>query len=313
MSVLSDAPERFRHEALLYDGLDGFVAEVGAFLRDGVAQGEPALVVVDATKIDLLREAVENAPEVTFADMAEVGANPARIIPAWREFVSRHAGGGRRFRGVGEPIWAGRTPAELVECQRHESLLNVAFDDGPAWWLLCPYDTESLHPAVLAEAERSHPHVGTRGGHRHSGTFRGDRCREVFEGDLADPPVFATVVQFGPGPLGEVRQFVLQRAQSMGLHEGRAADLMVAVSELATNSVRHGGGGGTIRVWEDDGALVCEVRDRGRITDPLVGRAVPQVEGDTGRGLWLVHQLCDLVQIRSGDEGTTVRVHVRPR
>jgi hypothetical protein len=29
-----------------------------------------------------------------------------------------------------------------------------------------------------------------------------------------------------------------------------------------------------------------------------------------GRGLWLTNQLCDLVQIRSGDAGTVVRAHV---
>jgi len=68
--------------------------------------------------------------------------NPARIIPAWRRFLDRQGGDRRSVRGIGEPIWSGREEQELTECQRHESLLNVAFDHGQAWRLLCPYDLE---------------------------------------------------------------------------------------------------------------------------------------------------------------------------
>jgi hypothetical protein len=78
-------------------------------------------VVVSAAKIGLLRSALGcDADRVAFADMADVGANPARIIPAWRDFVAGNDLDRRRARGIGEPIWAGRSPAELVECQRHE-------------------------------------------------------------------------------------------------------------------------------------------------------------------------------------------------
>ena len=300
----------FRHEALLYDGLEEFVEHVGGFLRDGLDRNEAALVVVDADKIERLREAVDADSAVTFADMAHVGSNPARIIPAWRDFVARH-GPDRPFRGVGEPIWPDRSPVELVECQRHESLLNVAFDDGPAWWLLCPYDQSALPAEVLDEAARSHRYLGIDGAHRPSEAYRIDQGAGVFGGDLPEPPVFATELRFGPGPLASVRDFVLQRCRAMGLDEARAADLMVVVSELASNSVMHGGGSGTVRLWDGDNSLVCEVRDEGVIHDPLVGRVRPTVDRRDGRGLWLVHQLCDLVQIRSGDHGTVVRAHVR--
>jgi len=71
-----------------------------------------------------------------------------------------------------------------------------------------------------------------------------------------------------------------------------------------------GGGGGTLRVWREPDAVVCEVRDRGFIRDPLVGRMAPPIEQYGGRGLWIVNQLCDLVQIRSAPSGTVVRVHM---
>lgn len=81
----------------------------------------------------------------------------------------------------------------------------------------------------------------------------------------------------------------------------------------ATNSVRHGGGRGRLRVWDDGGSLICEVRDDGVIEDPLVGRVRPTIDEKRGRGLWIVTQLCDLVQLRSSPAGSVARVHMRSR
>lgn len=92
MSVsLQLMPRKFRHEAVFYSGWDEFVNGTVPFIRQGVAAGEAVLVVESTTKIDMLRMALDaNADRVVFADMAEVGANPARIIPAWQEFVQKH-------------------------------------------------------------------------------------------------------------------------------------------------------------------------------------------------------------------------------
>src|SRR5947209_15693920 len=130
----------FRHEAVLYAGSEQFSDACLTFIREGVEAGEPVLVMVPRAKIDALRSGLNGqADGVHFADMEEVGANPARIIPAWRRFVDDQSMTGRRMRGIGEPIWAGRSPDELVECQHHESLLNLAFAGAPAFHLLCPY------------------------------------------------------------------------------------------------------------------------------------------------------------------------------
>src|SRR5438105_10008499 len=200
----------FRHEALFYAGKDDFVRRTGAFLRDAVEADEPALVVVDAAKIGLLREGLgEAAGGVRFADMAEVGANPARIIPAWREFVTRSAPTGRRVRGIGEPIWPERTAAELAECERHESLLNFAFAGSPSWWLLCPYDTEALDPAVVEEARRTHPFVLEDGASRESADYYGlSAIGAPFAEPLPEPPASALELAFGDGPLEALRGLV---------------------------------------------------------------------------------------------------------
>ena len=85
---------------------------------------------------------------------------------------------------------------------------------------------------------------------------------------------------------------------------------MLAANELASNSVRHGGGFGVLRVWVDGDAVVCEVRDQGRIGDPLAGRHTPQLDQVGGWGLWIVNQTCDLVEVRSGSAGTVVRARI---
>jgi anti-sigma regulatory factor (Ser/Thr protein kinase) len=103
---------------------------------------------------------------------------------------------------------------------------------------------------------------------------------------------------------------VSRQATAAGLDPARTADLVLAVDEVATNSLPHGGGRGTLRIWREDGTLVCEVRDAGRLQNPMAGRERPTPERDGGRGLWMVNQLCDLVQLRSFPDGAAVRVHV---
>jgi anti-sigma regulatory factor (Ser/Thr protein kinase) len=302
----------FRHEALLYAGEDGFLDGTLPFILAAVAAEEPILVVVGAAKIERLRaELGADADHVIFADMSLVGTNPARIIPAWREFVSAHAASSR-LRGIGEPIWAGRSPAELVECQRHEALLNLAFAGTADFWLLCPYDTDALDAAVIEKSHHGHPVVVQDGAQRESSRYLGlAAVAAPFADPLPDPPPGAAELAYQEATLSVVRALVAARAAAAGLDDLRAGDLVLAVNELATNSVRHAGGHGVLRVWQDDGALICEVRDGGRIDQPLAGRERPPSGQPGGHGLWLVNQLCDLVQVRSFAHGSAVRLHMR--
>ena len=305
--------ETFRHEALLYSGWAEFVTGTVPFIREGLRVGEPVLVVESLEKIELLQIALgRDAGAVTFADMANVGANPARIIPAWHDFVSRH--GGQRLRGIGEPIWKGRSPDELIECQRHESLLNTAFAQGQPWTLLCPYDTERLDSAVIEEARRSHEFVSQRGSTQPSQIYRGfEASGASFEAPLPEPDTSVGRLLFTSEDLLEVRSLVVRHSRTAGLPPSRAAELVTAVNEIATNSIRHGGGGGCLRIWQQDTALVCEIADSGRFNNPLVDRQRPGAEVSAPRGLWLANQLCDLVQIRTLAEGTVVRLHMYPK
>jgi hypothetical protein len=63
-----------------------------------------------------------------------------------------------------------------------------------------------------------------------------------------------------------------------------------------------------LRIWSEPDGLVCEVRDGGRILQPLIGREEPAAGQIGGHGRWLVNLICDLVQVRSSEHGSTVRM-----
>jgi anti-sigma regulatory factor (Ser/Thr protein kinase) len=265
-----------RHEALLYAGVDEFAERAASFVIDALGADEPVMVAVDGAKIDLLCEVLgSDADAVVFADMGELGSNPARIIPAWR----------------------------------HEELLNLAFHADPLW-LLCPYDTAGLGPEVIAEARCSHPRVVDRSGGRASLEYRGaEAIGAPATATLPEPPVGTVEVCFDRETFGSVRRHVVQAVEGCGLGAAERDDLALAAHEVAANSIEHGLGSGRLRVWRQDESVICEVRDGGQIRAPLAGWELPPPGASGGRGLWMANQLCDLVQIRSGVDGTTVRLH----
>lgn len=119
-------------------------------------------------------------------------------------------------------------------------------------------------------------------------------------------------IPFAGDDLHELRQLLSGWAAREAMDSESVEDLVLSVHEIATNSVRHGGGSGMLRLWRTRTSLVCEVEDTGRIEDPASAGALrPGTSPAEGRGLWIAHQLCDLVEIHSGSDGTQVRMHKR--
>ena len=310
-SDVSDADRGFHHQTLFYAGEAGFLRGTLPFIAEAVSVEEPVLVAVPSARVAVLRDALgADGERVNFADMSVLGRNPARLIPAWRQFLEEHDG--HPVRGVSESIWPGRSAAELTECERHESLMNLAFDGGQTWRLLCLYDLDGLDERAIAAARRSHPFITHNGGYRRSESYfaQGDALGP-FKGPLPPPSSPTTEVSFTGADLTPLRVSVRQWAGGRQLDDERSERLVLAVNELATNSVRHGGGGGLLLMWTEGETIMCEVRDAGRIEEPLVGLRRPSSDRPSGRGLWLVNQVCDLVQIRSCDSGSEVRIHLR--
>ena len=303
----------FRHEVIFHgDGTDGFLRQTMPLIEQALDRQGPVLLAVSAERIVALQQALgSRAAGVGFADIRRLGSNPARIIPAWRAFLRGAGSGEGEPLGIGEPVWPGRSTAELDECWRHEALLNLAFDAGGPWHLVCPYDLEALEDHVIEAAHICHPIIT---GPERSGPNRCFRRHiAAFDGTLEEPGPEVSELHFGETELREIRRRIASWACLEGLLPEATEDLVLAADEIATNSIRHGGGSGRLRMWREGPALLCEIRDRGQMRDPLLGRVLPGEEAGCGRGMWIVNQLCDLVQVRSSAAGSQIRLHKRLR
>ncbi|MER6984177.1 MEDS domain-containing protein, partial [Streptomyces carpinensis] len=151
--------EPFVHPALFYRDEHEYLAGTVAFVRAGLASGEPVAVAVPGENLRLIQTGLgADAGAVRLLDMREAGRNPGRIIPAVLRSFADAQRAGRRVRIIGEPIWAGRTPVEYPACVQHEALINAAFQ-GREVTVLCPYDATRLDERVLADAHATHPLV----------------------------------------------------------------------------------------------------------------------------------------------------------
>ena len=303
------ARQSYRHEAFLWHRRADYVAGLVPFLREGVEAGEAVMaVLLPEHAAWVAAELGPTADQIHFVDMRELGRNPARIIPAWSEFLETSCALGRPARGVGEPVWPGRSDAEVLECQLHEALLNLAVDPELPFWLVCPYDAGQLEAELVAEAGRSHPVLVTATSYEGSGGYRGhEHARALFTADLPAPPADVSDLYVTAANLSEAAARVTLHAASR-LWSDQVVRLVDVVRGLAEDGLRRGAGYVEVDLWEEPTALVCQVSDRTVIDDFLVGRRlVPYLEQDT---VWAANQLWDLVQVRSGPHGTTVRLHL---
>ena len=301
--------QSYRHEAFLWHDQGDFVAGMVPFLEDGLAAGEPMMVAVVPEHTSWLRDALgRQAEQIEFVDMTQLGRNPARIIPAWQRFLDTRSGDRCPVRGIGEPIWPGRRPAELLECQLHEALLNVAVDPELPFWLICPYDAEHLGDDVVEEAFRSHPVIVEADTYQGSARYAGRAHVDwMFTSELSPLSGQTQQAHFTAHDVHRLRTYLNLEFYVAGLSEAQAADLAEVVHRLATGSLHRGAEGGTVRIWNQPDAVVCEVADDTVVEDRLLGRRIPFEEDHDA--LWVANQLCDLVQLRSTKTGTAVRVH----
>jgi anti-sigma regulatory factor (Ser/Thr protein kinase) len=301
----------FDHPALFYRDTAEYVAGTVPFVTAGLAAGEPVMVAVPGANLDLIRRGLGPAADrVRLHDMADAGRNPGRILPGvLLAFAAAHSG--KRVRIIGEPIWPGRTEVEYPACVQHEALINAAFHQRDAT-VLCPYDVTNLDQQAIDDAYRTHPVIAEAAARRPSPAYADPALVAAdFNRPLPGPPDHAATMGIDADALVVLRKFVTDRAGAAGLHPDRVLDLAIAVNELATNTLEHGGGDGRLAVWPEDGHLVCQLRDSGHIKDLLAGRIPAPADQPRGRGLILVNQVCDLVRVHTTPDGTTIRLQMR--
>jgi DcmR-like sensory protein len=299
----------YRHEALLYRGAADFEDKVSRFLREGARLGEPMLVAVCEPRLGGLRAALAGERDlIEFVDMAELGANPAAIIPRWLRFVE--SAGGRPVRGVGEPIWCSRSPAELLECQLHEALLNLAVPEETPFRLLCPYDETALSQPVLGECEATHPWIGEEEPRRPSRSYAQERVQALLRSPLGEPPAAVPALTVRPADVHQIYAWLREQADELGADAGRGRLLAAVMTDLVEENVLTDDRPVRLRIWRDDERMVGEVCTDRPLDDPLLGRRAAAAAGP-GRALWLANHICDLTQVRGDERGTVLRVHAR--
>lgn len=297
------------HTAVFYRSDQEFLDAVIPFVVDGVAAGDSVHIALPTRNAALLREALGDlAGEVGLTDMAEVGRNPARAFAMFAATMTS-APPDIRIRVVGEPVWPGRSADEYPACVENEALVNLAWATGRVS-TLCPYDAANLSGDVLADARRTHPLISYGGPAVASPDYAWQQALADCNTPLITDPGAVTYQLVESSDLRPARDFAAEWAQAIGVCIERTADLNLIITELATNSLEHTGGGCLIALWRHESHIICEVRDHGRLTDPMAGRRLPDQHSDGGRGLLLVNALCDLVRIHTGESGTTIQTHL---
>jgi len=294
------------HFAAFYRSDDEFLNTVVPFILDGVANDDPVHVAVPTGNLTLLRDVLGDAAEkVQWADMTDIGRNPARTF-AMFDAALRAVSPGRQVRSVAEPVWPGRSADEYPACVQNEALFNVAFADDHLV-TLCTYDAANLPEQVIADARRTHPLISRGSALVPSREYTWQDAFDDNNAVLTSDPS-AAVFECGKlTDLGGARMFAADRAAALGLPANRIGDVHLIVTELATNSLKYTGGNCRVALWKRDGHLICEVRDAGRLDDPLAGRRMASPHSLGGRGLLLVNALADLVRIHTSPNGTTIQ------
>jgi transcriptional regulator with XRE-family HTH domain len=166
-------PRMLTHQALLYDDGEAFADGAANFLLEGLERSEPAMAITGKAHLALLRKRLGvDADRVELVDSAGKLTTPeAPLVLFTRFLTARLQEGAVWVRVLAEPIWAGRSPAQVRLWAKLESLFNLNFAGSPMS-ILCPYDVGSLHPAIVREAHTTHPQTVTMGKTSESSSFR---------------------------------------------------------------------------------------------------------------------------------------------
>jgi len=296
------------HEALFYGSDDELLAAVVPFIEEGLAAGEPTLVVMDERRTELV-SAVLPDPRVRFLDHQYL--SPAATIREYRRiFTALMSEGAQQIRVVGEVPHPG-VGVSWESWRRYEAVVNYAFDDFPVWGL-CPYDLRITSPEVIDDVRRTHPWVSEDGEPVASPTFEDPRRFLAERHSIGFDQLEMTTTRFelaDPTP-SDARRAVERVAASHGrLDEEDRSGLCIAVSEVVTNATMHGRPPVVVRCWADDRRVVVTVRDQGSGPGPerpFVGLVQPAGDGLGGLGLWIAHQSCADVVLRTDESGFTV-------
>jgi anti-sigma regulatory factor (Ser/Thr protein kinase) len=299
----------FEHELVLHDGAAELIDLMVPFMRAGADAGEQVVVVGEPEFVHELLAAVPGIPNVLAVPQAGPERYPGRDLRKFQELLSTLDGAGARVRVVNQmPVM---NDDQWHEWRRYEAAANLVLAPYRVRGT-CAYDVGRLDPQMLEDLTTSHSHVRTAAGRRPSDRFArlDDDIRTYL--DLPPHPIEATkpLLSLMDPSLREARHVLRSLARTFGLTPTDTESALLAVTETVSNGSRHGQKPVSLRVWAHDGQVIVAVNDVGTGPHPLVGLLPVPADSESGRGMWILHQILRDLHHRTGPDGYTVRFSV---
>jgi anti-sigma regulatory factor (Ser/Thr protein kinase) len=296
----------FRHELVLHGSTVEMLEFVVPFAEEGVAAGEPTVLLVRPETATAVLRRVEHSPLLTILPALGRPGRGAADLRATEALLAGHAAAsGVRILSqeptVPEMHWH--------EWRRLEAGVNLALPRYDVW-VACVYDRHTLSEEMVDDLHATHPMVGHVGEHRHNDRYQDPvdfigKHMDAPPDDVEASPPAAELLDPSPSTArAAVGAFAIH--SKLSPHE--VENVVIATHEAVSNARRHGRPPVLLRLWVQPGRLTVTVTDTGPgPTNPFLGLLPPDHPHGTGLGLWISHQLVDMTHRRHRD-GYTVRM-----
>jgi anti-sigma regulatory factor (Ser/Thr protein kinase) len=294
-----------RHNALVYESQDEYLARAVPFLKEGIEAGEGAIVAHTKPGLAMMREALgPDAAQVTFVDVSAAYTRPARTLASYHKVYAEQLQTTPKLRAVAD-VQFGPDPAEWDLWTGYEAVFNRSFGHLPAW-VWCSYKANGTPDPILEGVWQTHPEVVDGNTWTTSDHYEDpdDLLRRMTP--TPEPLAELRSIRFGRG-IEEFRERLARELVAEQVPEASVLDMLLAATEIVTNAIQHGGGVEHIRVGRAQGRFVCEIVDRGSgFDDPAAGYLAPR-EG-VGTGLWVARQLTWRIDFFRSPAGFTTHI-----
>ena len=294
-----------QHNAFVYDSDDEYIARAVPFLLEGLEAGEGAIVAHTKRGMAMMREALGvDAAAVTFVDVSSTYTRPARALAAYHQVYADQLQRTPELRAVAN-VQFGPDPGEWDEWTGYEAAFNRSFGHLPVW-VLCSYNANGTPDPIIEGVWQTHPEVIDRTTWTTSSLY--EEPDQLLR-RITPPP--EPLLQLRSIPLGrdaeQIRERLAPELIAAGLGEAKTLEMLLAVTEIATNAIQHGRGIEDLRVGHAHGRFVCEITDRGPgFDDPAAGYLAPRA--GVGTGLWVARQLTWRIEFFHSLRGFTARI-----
>jgi anti-sigma regulatory factor (Ser/Thr protein kinase) len=293
----------YLHDLFVYDSDEELLGFLVVYLHDGIEAHQPVVVQLPPRETALVEAAAGTGDGVTFLTGVP-DRGPTAQISTLRALLADLAAGTSAQIRVATVVPHPGLGAPWHPWSRYEAAINDVFADLPMW-CVCLYDRRVTPDHVLADLERTHPHIRTGDGTQLPNAHYQDSRAFLQSMPPAPPdPLEATppaAELVDPSP-AQARRSAEQAAHDAGLTGAEIDDTKIAVSEAVTNAINYGTPPTTMKLWTDPGRLLVTVTDHGQgPPDPYAGliQTAHPDGAPGGYGLWITHQLATATHSRT--------------